>query len=40
MKVTINITKGEAEHLKNCTSYHDACEDTVHVIEKILKAIR
>ena len=40
MKITINITKKQVEHLMGCNSYHDACGEVVDIMEDVKKKIR
>ena len=37
MKIQINLTKEEIEHLKNCDSYYGACSFVENIIIKIIK---
>jgi len=39
MKITINVTKKEKEHLDGCNSYHDACGEVIDVMEKVKKEL-
>lgn len=40
MKVTINLTKKEIEHLDGCIGHYDACDIVENIIEKIKKEIQ
>lgn len=37
MKVTINATKEEIEHLKACLSYMDSCGVVQDIIHRVIK---
>ena len=38
MKITINLTKEEREHLINCDYYIDTCGTVSNIINKVKKA--
>lgn len=40
MKVTINISKEDVRHIKNCDSIYDACDTTQKVFIKLRKALK
>lgn len=40
MKIEINITKKEYEHLKDCLGYYDACGITTAIMKRIIRKLK
>jgi hypothetical protein len=40
MRITINLSKNDAEHIKNCMSHYDACGTITILVDKIKKEIQ
>ena len=40
MKIEINITKNEKEHLRGCNSKYDACGYVQRIIKKVERALK